>query len=326
MTAPPREWTPIHVGWDEGSPVVDWCHTAGVPFDDPFFSQTVERCLRHPFRLLFRPRTGIDALVDAAHEGSGRAPSGFVFHLSRCGSTLVARMLAARGDVLVMSEPGPLEPLLAAREVPDETRIAWLRAMVTALRRPASDRQPHYVIKLDAWAALDLPLLERAFPDVPFVFLYRDPLEVLVSQAGHRGYHMVPFVLDPERVGVDASTLATLSLHEYGAAVLGRICESALASARAGRTLLVDYRELPSAVPDRIARHFGIPVDDARRADMHGATGTHAKNPVLPFSDDSASKRAAATPEMRAAIERWAAEPYAALCRERGPAATRASA
>jgi hypothetical protein len=193
--------------------------------------------------------------------------------------------------------------------------------MVAALSRPATERQRHYVLKLDAWAALDLPLLERAFPDVPFLFVYRDPLEVLVSQAGRRGYHMVPAVLAPARIGIDATTLAALSLDEYGAAILGRIAECALAGARTGRMELVDYRELPDAVPDRIASHFGIPMDDARRAEMLAAAAWHAKNPVLPFRADSASKRSAATPAMRAAIERWAAEPYDALRRERASAA-----
>jgi hypothetical protein len=314
---PPAGWTPIGFAWRDGAPVVDWCHTEGVRFDDPFFAETVERCLRHPFRLLFRRRTGIAALAAAAELRPGLPPSGFVFHLSRCGSTLVTRMLAARADTHVMSEPGPLEPVLAATSVPDAVRVDWVRWLIAALGQPAEAEQRHYVVKLDAWAALDLPLLARAFPDVPFVFLYRDPLEVLVSQSGHRGYHMVPFALAPQRVGLDPAQVAAMSPHEYGAAVLGRIVEAALAFADEDRLLLVDYRELPDAVATRIAPHFGIPVRSGDVDVMRTVVATHAKNPVLPYVDDVARKRAAASDDMREAVARWATPSYTELRRRR---------
>ena len=59
-------WTPIRVHDDGGEPVVDWCHMAGIDFTEPFLDETVQRALRHPFRLLFRhltPIGGLEALV-----------------------------------------------------------------------------------------------------------------------------------------------------------------------------------------------------------------------------------------------------------------------
>ena len=38
----------------------------------------------------------------------------FIFHLSRCGSTLCARMLGAADGVTVLSEPGPINDVLMA--------------------------------------------------------------------------------------------------------------------------------------------------------------------------------------------------------------------
>src|SRR5438552_3167636 len=82
VTCPPRPraddlegWTPIRVEWRDGAPWVDWCHTTGIEFNDPFFDQTVERCLRHPYRLAFRRLTPIECL---APPPPAVRPDGFV--------------------------------------------------------------------------------------------------------------------------------------------------------------------------------------------------------------------------------------------------------
>jgi hypothetical protein len=291
-------WTPIRVGVEDGRPLVDWCWTEGVAFDDPFFDQTVDGCLHDPYRLLFRRRTSIDVLAEWAQSSPGLPLAGLVLHLSRCGSTLVTQMLAARGDVRVMSEPGPFDALMRF-PAPVEERAQWLRWLVSALGQPTGG-QRRLAIKLDSWAALDLAVIDAAFPDVPRVFLYREAVEVLVSQSGHRGYHMVPGTLPPSLLGLVPQQVATMSLEAYGAAVLGAIAGSA-ARAMADDDRLwiaVAYDELPSAVPDRIAPHFGLSTDETMRALMAAAAVRDAKNPALDFVEDSARKNAAATAEM----------------------------
>ncbi len=98
--------------------------------------------------------------------------------------------------------------------------------MVAAFGRKRSGRERHYVVKLDCWHTLALPLFRRAFPDVPWVFLYRDPVEVLVSQMRQRGMQMVPQYLPPGFYGI-ADTDATMD-EDYCARVLGVICRAAL--------------------------------------------------------------------------------------------------
>jgi hypothetical protein len=178
-------WFPIRVYWDEGRPKVDWCRLGELRLEDPFFEQTVLRALRHPFNQALRLQTSLDLLCQAEKEQQGMRPDGLIFHMSRCGSTLVGRMLGALPGTLVISEPAPLDQVLRAKthdpEVTDEQRILWLRALVSALGQRWHGDEQRYFLKLDAWHTLDLPLIERAFPGVPWVFLYRDPLEVLVS-------------------------------------------------------------------------------------------------------------------------------------------------
>jgi hypothetical protein len=234
--------------------------------------------------------------------------------MSRCGSTLVTQMLGARGDVRVMSEPGPLDALMRFR-APVGDRVQWLQWVVSALGQPVAEER-HLVVKLDAWAALDVPLLDAAFPDVPRVFLYRNAVEVLVSQSGHRGYHMVPGTLPADLVGLAPEAVATMTLEAYGAAVLGGIVAAVAAASDDGRWVTVPYEDLPGAVVERIAPHFGLDMDREHQEAMAAAAGRDAKNPVLEFAADSERKQAAATAEM---LQECATrvEPYLDVLRSR---------
>ena len=100
-------WVPIRVygaPGHPGQPFVDWCYLGTDAFIEPFFEDTIRRMLRRPFNLLFRHQTPIDALGEWHAAQPGLPPTGFIFHMSRCGSTLAARLLAALPRNVVISE------------------------------------------------------------------------------------------------------------------------------------------------------------------------------------------------------------------------------
>lgn len=299
-------WTPIRVH-ERGEPVVEWCWLDGATFDEPFFVQTVERALRNPFSLLFRQETPIAALDELE---PGLQPSGFVLHGSRCGSTLVSQVLAAAPECLVLSEPPPVDQVLRAR-APEAERVRWLRAIVSALGRPRT-RERAYVLKLDAWAACDLRTLRAAFPDAPWVFLFREPLQVLVSHFRRRGAHMVPGALDPALFGLDGEAVARMAPEEYCARVLAAIYRAAL-DHRDGLAHFVDYADLPDAVFSRVLYAFGLEFDEASLARMREVTGLDAKNPHLFFTPDAEAKKLDAPPALREAADRWVRPLYEEL-------------
>lgn len=315
-------WTPIRVGWDGSEPVVDWCLTRGVPFAEPFFDQTVETCFRDPCRLLFGRSTGMEEVGRFVADHAGLAPAGFVFHMSRCGSTLVAQMLAAVPEHLVLSEAGPLDSVLRAGQarpgLGDDDRARWLRWMVAALGQRRDDRQRRLFVKFDAWSALDLGLVRRAFPDVPWLFVFRDPVEVLVSHAGRPGAHVIPGVLDPASVGMTRAEATGMPPEHYAARVLARICEAALEWDGDPLTTFVDYRRLPGFVPGTLATAWSLPSGGEAADRMLAAARSNAKNPVLPFEDDGAAKRAQASPRLREAADRWLQPLHERLVRAAG--------
>ena len=300
-------WTPIRVHWRD-EPAVEWCWTDDLPFSDPFFGQTIERAFRVPYSLLFRRETPLDALEELE---PGLDPSGFVFHVSRCGSTLVSQMLASLPQHLVLSEPVPVDNVLTSVGS-DTERVQWLRGMVSALGRPRRGDERGYVIKFDAWHACHLGTILRAFPDVPWVFLFREPVEVLASQLRHRGAQMVPGAIDPALFGLDWNSIAQMPQEEYCARVLAAICRSAL-DHRDALALFIDYRELPDAVFERILGAFGLECDAAERARIEDVTRYDAKNPVLPFPGSRAAGDHEVPAAVREAADRWVRPLYEEL-------------
>lgn len=301
-------WVPIRLSATADAIDVDWCYMSGLPAEDEFFDQTVERCLRRPGRLLFRRHTGADVLRSLATT-SPRRPDGLVLHMSRCGSTLVARMLTARGDTLAVSEPAPVDT--AVRAVAAGRAGAELVGDVVSAIGGLCGRR-RYVVKCDAWTVLDAEVLEAALPGVPWVFVHRDPVEVLMSHVARRGYHMIPGTLTAEALGLEQDEVLRLSPVEYPAVVLGRIVGAAAAALTRGRArvLLVDHADLPAAA-DRVSSHLGLP--DGSTEEMLSVADVHAKNPRLPYVDDRERKQRDAPRELRVAAERWVRPAYEAL-------------
>ncbi|MBJ6762539.1 sulfotransferase family protein [Myxococcaceae bacterium JPH2] len=323
-TVPPLDddWAPIRVHAGAGGLQVDWCHLGSERLTAPFFDQSIEDRLRHPFALLFQHRTSIDALVERRRVRPGLPVRGLVFHMSRCGSTLLAQLLAALPRHVVLSEAGPVDTVLRAHHdlpgITEDQRILWLQAVVAALGQRRHPEESAVFLKLDAWHALELPLFQRAFPGVPWLFLYREPLEVMASHAKHRGAHMLPGALGQDLL--EASGLPTTSMDEYGARMLARICEAGLQSFQQRRDAparLVDFAQLHASAADLLPELFDLKLTTEEREHLREVAGRDAKNPVLPFEENREEKARGLSPEARAQTERHLRPIYERLEAER---------
>ena len=166
-------------------------------------------------------------------------------------------------------------------------------------RRPLGDQRIFF--KLDCWHARLLPLFHRAFPAVSWLFLYRDPVEVLVSQKRRPGIQMVSNMVPPEFYGLDSCDVVNGT--EYHARVVDSICRAALHHSRLGKGLFVNYRELPEAFWTRILPHFGVIASEQEREAMLRVTKIDVKAPFMPFSPDGAGKQQEATDALRRIAE-----------------------
>ena len=275
-------WTPIEIHWRDQGCFVEWIYTEGRRFTEPFFEQTVRACLQNPFTVAFRQESRLDGADEAEFTAHSMAPAGFIFHTSRCGSTLVAQMLAALSTTIVISEPPLLDEVLQAhlrlQDLPEGQQAAWLRRIVLALGQRRTGAETHYFIKLDAWHIHRLPLLRAAFPGTPCLFLFRDPVEVMFSQVLSSAMHCLPGgMADPRVLGLDFEDITRLNREQWCAEVVARICESALRWREDPLMCFADYRELPEAVYGRIARHFSLSLDDHDIAKMRERAGYEAR-------------------------------------------------
>jgi hypothetical protein len=304
-------WTPIRVSTMSPDPVVEWA-LVDEPYADAFFEVTADRAMQHPFNQIFGRSTGL-AAVSAVHAASpGIVPTGFIFHMSRSGSTLIAQMLARLSSTIVLSEPQPLDALLALRRrvpnVDDETMIGLLRAMLSALARPRGAERRLFV-KFHAWHVLELPLIARTFPTVPWVFVFREPRAVLRSQRRAPGAELLAGTIDPRYLGIDADAARAAAADDYAARVLAAFCEAALAHAGAGRALFMDYAALPERVFSSLLPFFGIAPDDDESTRMRETAQLDAKSPGTPFRP----RRNESEPEIERVSVRWLDAPFSRL-------------
>ncbi|HXQ16372.1 MAG TPA: aspartyl beta-hydroxylase [Caulobacteraceae bacterium] len=297
-------WMPARVWRRDAELLLDWVWLGQARLTEPFYEESIARASGGP-----RPRLSTP-LAAVARPSGGLAPSGLIFHMSRCGSTLVSQMLAASSANIVVSEAPPIDGVVRAG-LPQAERLALLRAMVLALGQVRNAGETRYFIKLDSWHACALPLFRAAFPATPWVFLYREPSAVMVSHARRVGMQMVADLVRPAFLGLDAG--GQTWGEDYHAQVLGAICGAAARGYAEGGGLLVNYDELPQALVTRILPHFGVAPAAGELAAMSAAARFDAKSPDVRFTPDAEAKRLATTPAIDAAIERRVAGVFAQL-------------
>ncbi len=304
---PPRDWLPIAVTAQPGAICVDWARLGAASLRAAFYEESIRGALALPFNRLFRYSTLFCDLIAQAEAADNPTPRGFIFHMSRCGSTLVAQMLAALPGSVVISEAAPIDTVVQlARSLSEDDAVRALRAIVAAFGRRCSRQDKRFFVKLDCWHTLALPLFRRAFPSVPWIFLYRDPVEVLVSQMRQRGMQMVPQYLPPRLYGIPESEV-TLD-EDYCARVLAAVCQAVIdhhdiPAPDLNGGLVLNYRELPEAVYSAILPHFRVSCSAAERECMRQATQRDIKSPGLPFAGDAEEKQRAATANIHRAAE-----------------------
>jgi hypothetical protein len=312
---PPQGWFPFSTFWRDGELYVQWTYFGAQPLTQPLFESDVQLHMRKPFNRLIRYATPITMLAEWLRLHPPLRPSGFIFHASRCGSTLVSQMLAALPRNLVISEAGAIDGVVRARQLrPDlseDQHILWLRWMIGALGQSRTGIERDCFIKFDALHTMALPLFRIAYPDVPWIFLYRDPVEVLVSHLSQSGFHVLAGA-DPYLSDIDPSS-AMGHPEDFCAQALALVCETALRNSGSGKSLLVNYRQLPQAMWTAIMPHFGTECSDQDRDAMANVARFDAKIPNVAFKPDVEAKQWQASASLRAAAGEFVGEIYRRL-------------
>ena len=310
--------TPLNVRWTAGHPVIEWCDFRDLAFTDPFFIHTFFRLTeRHPDTRTWE--TGVDHLLERADQVGGLEPSGFIFHMSRCGSTLLSRLLGSSTQVLSLGEP---DPLLGMLDFPPSValpeRRAWLRALILALGCPRRTSERHYVIKFTSYCLFHMPLIHEIFPETPWVFVFREPVAVMQSVL-LRPTGFVRMQARPQEAAgyldLPPQAISVMPQEEYAARFLARMCAFALAqesSSPGSNVRFIPYEWLPEATWDDVAPLFGIPLHRDDRAAMDALRPFYSKDPTSTtrFQPSAGHCDSPAPDRVREAVGRWLTQPY----------------
>lgn len=277
-------WIPERIADDGETRRCRWVDVAGVRYNDPFFETTLARRRRQGATERWSSLQDVHA---AAVAGPALTRVAFVFHVSRCGSTLFSQLFGLDSRTVVLSEVPVLDQILRS-DWPDREPLFAAALRILGRSRFGEDL---LIVKTDCWHLFHADALRRLYPQAPFIMLYRAPDAVLDSHRRMRGMHMVPgLATSGPRIDYDSQRH---SLDGYAAQVLERYCAAMLDFVGTDkRSLLVSYDEGSPDAFLRAARWLGIQYgdDDVRRIEERGRY--HAKRPDEPFGRDGSPRLA----------------------------------
>lgn len=248
--------------------------------------------------------TDFSVLLDDNVLADPISPSGFIFHTSRCGSTLTAKALARSPRHVVINQGAPLQRGFWATITRDWTREAApspenlkaFRNLVQAMARRRQPQQERSFVKLISWNTLYVDFIMAAFPETPALFLYRDPVEIVASVLNEttaalwaKGKRQAGFL-----TGLDWHETVEMSDVEYLAHCFARYLETAASAA--GNIAHVNYVNItPEHFPAILARGLQFDPDAEELALMLEQFNYYSKDDSdqQQFRPDSRAKRAA---------------------------------
>jgi len=313
-------WLPVDAVVVDGRPGLVWMDMSEVSLTEPFFQQTVERARRENRAERF---TEFDVLLQIEKQLESVEPTGFIFHSSRCGSTLVANACRAVSNSIVLSEANAIDKLIARfitdadNPVKESLYSVFLRGVVHALAQRRTANEQHLFIKFACCSFAQLERIKRIWPNMPWLFLYRDPVETIVSNMRD----VPPWLIDNDRrvlssiIGTDTSEM---SLEELCARTIGSLYSTAYKLAN-DNSMLLNYKQLSVPVIARILNFFNVSLSSEELETIARTSGVYSKevSGTRAFVSDADAKQKLASDTAREMSERWAEEPYRLLEQKR---------
>ena len=322
----PVKRLPIH--FDQHTETIQWMDFGSRPLTEPFFQQSVRQLKKLNPNTRVRT-TSVRALDEFSEEIS---PSGFIFHISRCGSTLLSNGLRAIRGAVVISEAQPIgEAVTSLSEwsihsngngsLRADNYGDVLRGIVRAYGQYRTNGDKGLVIKFSSWNILHIAAIRRLWPQVPCAIVVRDPLEVAVScleePPGWMNWKNQPRLAE-SMLGWDTEAVASMTAAGFCARVIGEFLKSASAAVDAG-CQVIDYGELNKSMIADVARLFEIETQDEDIKNIEKSLSVYSKDlsGKRVFIEDGDSKQAKASKELRKEIQLWAQQAYDSIARER---------
>ena len=89
-------WMPYNLIETDNDISVEWIYFAEIRMLEPFFEDTILKTRSHPYNSKgFKVVTSLQTFLDWSEHINTTALLGFIYHVSRCGSTLLCQLFSA---------------------------------------------------------------------------------------------------------------------------------------------------------------------------------------------------------------------------------------
>jgi len=279
-----HNWIPYKLENQNDTWQVRWMDLAERHIAEPFFDETIMICLsRMRERSFYTPLSDPEFLVEASLNVKALAPTAFIFHVSRCGSTLLTQALSLDAGNVVYAEAPLLDNILSATFKDEKITIKeterWFKAAIQMMGQQRKSQYQQLFIKLDSWHIHFYPLLRKWFPETPFYFLTRKPDAVILSHHKRRGLHSVPGMIIANLLKIKIDDRHYRDFNFFTAQVLENYYQAIYNLVIAQHPLdhFYDY----NWGMDHLFEHFftSIGKENAHEAEMHRRLSFHSKYP-----------------------------------------------
>jgi len=288
-----HHWYPVKLLKDGAELRCQWKYFKGIPFIDPFFSETITQANSIELNVTkYRSVSDLNILTEWCDNLKSAEPTAFIFHISRCGSTLLSQALALSDDHIVLSEVPFIDDLLKLLTI-DEwlTNTDYqqiLKATIAVYGQKTNQNQQLLFIKTDSWHLYYLPLFRLLYPAILFLFLYREPDDVLISQQKKRGMHAVPGLISNIILGIPTNTNEQLTLDNHMIGVLISYLSSFVTVVKTDNySFLANYSEGIENIINNLAKLTGYKLDEDYCAKVNERCRYNAKYPDQPFINET---------------------------------------
>lgn len=163
--------------------------------DSAFFSEHLVKLGGGLAKSMIRPKVALSSIQPEWTGDSQQSVN--IFHLSRCGSTLLARAFYLLANSRVLSESPVLTEFLLNGHQTAPDRQHYLKLLVRLQGRLAGQER-QLVIKWNCWDLAYGAEIIQSSPEARHIFLLRHPEEILASHLlNGAGRHMVPASTSP---------------------------------------------------------------------------------------------------------------------------------
>jgi len=176
----------IPVSIDVATNSIQWMDLEKYHFYEGFFHRSVKMFTALKRGDVFTCTTSTDVLLNDNIITDYVYPTAFIFHAGRCGSTLLAKVLARVQDNLIISEPDPLNNIHLLfnqgefGQSGSEHKTAYRNLILAMARRRVSSHQ-NVIVKFTSYNIRFFDFIHAVFPDVPAIFLTRDVDQIVKS-------------------------------------------------------------------------------------------------------------------------------------------------